>query len=253
MKKILITFAALASLLVLISPLAKAQYNSSNYSSNEVFFGSGGDLDSSSANYKGQTSVGGLGIDNVSSANYQAYSGFLTPNEPFLEMSIDTALVDLGTLDSASTKTGAASFHVRTYVNSGYTVQTISQPPSTTSGALNHTLIAKTTLGAPSVGTEEFGINLKANTVPVTFGANPSPQPNGSFANGQAASGYDTADQFQYNPGDIIACSGVSAPCSSGSGWGLTNYTISYIANITSVTPAGSYSMVHDLVAVATY
>ena len=32
-----------------------------------------------------------------------------------------------------------------------------------------------------------------------------------------------------------------------------TNFTISYIANVAALTPAGDYTMVHDLVVVATY
>jgi hypothetical protein len=129
-----------------------------------------------------------------------------------------------------------------------------------TSGAGSHTLSAKTSQGAPTAGTEEFGINLVGSNNLAgdcagahNFGSNPSPQPDSTFANGQAASGYDTTNQFKYNSGDIIACSGTSAPCSSGSGWGLTNYTISYMADIGLVTPAGKYRMIHDLVAVATY
>jgi hypothetical protein len=114
-----------------------------------------------------------------------------------------------------------------------------------TSGA-SHTLTAKTTLGAPSIGTEEFGINLVANTAPTSFGSNPSPQPDGTFATGQAATGYDTTNNFQYSQGAVIAESNAN-------GWGLTNYTISFIANISVLTPAGAYSAAQDLVAVATY
>lgn len=235
----------IGGLFALSNSVVFAQYTSTNYQTNEIQFGIGGDLDASSTNYKAQTSAGSLAIGDTSSTNYTAYSGFLTPNEPFLEMGIDTSVVNLGTLDTSSAKTGTAAFHVRTYLDSGYTVQTISQPPSMTSGAASHTLAAMS-LGSSVANTEQFGINLKANTSPATFGSDPVPFPDGSFAAGVAASGYNTADQYNYNASDIIAASG-------GSGWGLTNFTISYIANISSITPAGSYSMVHDLVVVATY
>jgi hypothetical protein len=33
----------------------------------------------------------------------------------------------------------------------------------------------------------------------------------------------------------------------------LTNYTIAYIANASIITPAGTYNMTQDLVAIATY
>jgi hypothetical protein len=232
-------------ILTLASPIAWAQYSSTNYQANEVFFGAGGDPEASSANYKASLSLGALAVGRVSSSNYQAYSGFLTPGDPFLEFGIDSTLVDLGTLDSSSAKTGSALFHVRTYVDSGYTVQTLSQPPKVTSGA-SHTLTPMSTLAASSTGTEQFGINLVANTSPVTFGADPSPQPDSTFATGQAATGYGTTNQYKYNVGDIIAQTGTS-------GWGQTNYTISYIANIAPLTPAGKYTMVQDLVVIATY
>jgi hypothetical protein len=223
-----------------------AQYNSSNYKVNEAQFGTGGDLDSASANYKAQTSTGSLGVGNVTSTNYTAYSGFLTPNEPFLEFAIDSSTVNLGYLSTSAANAGTATFHVRTYVASGYTIQTMSQPPTMTSGLSTHTLTPMSVLGSSIAGTEQFGMNLRANTSPTTFGADPVPFPDSSFASGQATSGYNTPNQYKYVVGDTIADSG-------GSGWGLTTFTISYIANIQSLTPSGQYTMVHDLVVVATY
>lgn len=233
-------------LVFLLSGVALAQYSSTNYQANEVFFGSGGDTNQSSANYSASVSAGSLGVGRYSSTNYQAYSGFLTPNEPFLELGIDTAAVNLGPVDPATTQTGSADFHVRAYVDSGYTVQTLSQPPLYTSGINSHTLTAMVAQASSAAGTEQFGINLVHNTSPANFGSDPSPQPNGTFATGIAAPGYDTTNQFKYVVGDTVAESGSS-------GWGLTNYTISYIANASIITPAGIYQMVQDLVAVATY
>ena len=248
MKRLSFSAIAVVVFSLFLSGMALAQYSSSNYKANEVFFGSGGDNNQSSSNYNASVSAGALGVGRYSSANYQAYSGFLTPNEPFLELQIDTATVDLGTLDTSTAKTGTAQFHVRAYIDSGYTVQTLSSPPSYTSGAQTHTLAAMTSLGSSSPGTEQFGINLQQNTSPANFGADPSPQPNGTFATGVAATGYNTANQFKYNVGDTIA----QTPSGS-SGWGLTSYTISYIANSGAFTPAGSYTMIHDLAVVATF
>lgn len=241
-------FGILPFLMMVFSGVALAQYSSNNYQANEVFFGSGGDNNQSSASYNASVSAGALGVGRYNSANYQAYSGFLTPGEPFLELGIDSSAVDMGVVDPTSTDTGVGLFHVRAYVNSGYTVQTLSQPPSYTSGSQTHTLAAMATLAAPAAGIEQFGINLVHNTTPVNFGSNPSPQPDGTYANGIAAPGYDTANEYKYAVGDIIA----KTPSGS-SGWGLTDYTISYIANASIITPAGDYKMVQDLVAVATY
>ncbi|MBX4201387.1 hypothetical protein KW803_00625 [Candidatus Saccharibacteria bacterium] len=248
MKRLSLITGILLLVTAITSGLASAQYNSSNYKANEVFFGTGGDNNQSSANYKASVSAGALGVGQVSSSNYQAYSGFLTPNEPFLEFSIDTSNVNLGALDPSSTGTGTANFHVRAYINTGYTVQTVSQPPSYTSGLSSHTLAPMTSLGTSTIGTEQFGMNLRQNNSPASFGNDPSPQPNGTYATGVAATGYDTPDQYKYNVGDIIA----QTPPGS-SGWGQTNFTISYIANMGSLTPAGDYMMIHDLVVVATY
>ena len=179
----------------LVSGMAMAQYSSSNYKSNEVIFGAGGDNNQASASYNAGVSAGALGVGNYAGTNYKAYSGFLTPNEPFLELQIDTGTVNMGTVDPSTTRTGQANFHVRTYVNTGYSVQTLSQPPTYTSGPSSHTLSAMTTLGSSSTGTEQFGINLVANTSPATFGNDPSPQPDPTYATGVAAPGYNTTNQ----------------------------------------------------------
>jgi hypothetical protein len=242
-------FFALSVLAVLtLGGTALAQYSSSNYKANEVFFGSGGDNNQSSSSYSATVSAGALGVGNYAGTNYKAFSGFLTPSEPFLELQIDTAAVDMGTIDASTTRTGQANFHVRAYIDTGYTVQTMSQPPKYTSGTATHTLTAMSALGSSATGTEQFGINLVHNTSPATFGNNPSPQPDGSFATGVAATGYNTANQYKYHVGDVIA----QTPSGS-NGWGLTDYTISYIANASILTPAGDYRMVQDIVAVATY
>lgn len=241
-------FGLMAFMTLGLGGVALAQYSSNNYQANEVFFGAGGDTNQSSANYQASVSAGALGVGNYASTNYKLYSGFLTPNEPFLELGIDTSTVDMGAVDPATTDTGAANFHVRAYLNSDYVVETLSQPPSYTSGTQSHTLTAMSSAGASAAGTEQFGINLVHNTSPANFGSDPSPQPDGTYATGVAAPGYDTANQFKYQVGNVIA----KTPSGS-SGWGLTNYTISYIANASIITPAGRYVMVQDLVAVATY
>ncbi len=219
-----------------------AQSVSPHYEVNETQFGSGGEFNLSSPNYGAQGSLGGSG-GTLKSTNYTNEPGFLTPNEPFLQMIINTSTVNLGTLSTSTAATGVATFQVRAYVDSGYTVLTMSNPPTTSGGAV---LAGMTSTAASAPGTEQFGINLRANTSPATFGADPSPQPDSTFAAGQAASGYNTPNQFKYVKGNAIAGTGAS-------GWGQTNYTISYIANINSVTKAGQYSMVHDLVVVATF
>ena len=239
--------AALMFLALLIPLRVLAQSSSNSYRVEEAYFGSGGGVDLNSSSFNAQGGLGALGVGGTSSANFDAEAGFLTSNEPYLEFVINTSSVDLGVLSTTSTGTGTASFYVRTYLSGTYSVVTLSQPPTSEGGSV---LDAKTTQGVSQQGTEEFGINLVANTAPATFGANPANVPDDTFADGQAATGYQTANNFKYGVGDTVARSQATAGRQA---VGQTNYTISYIANVSSITAAGTYTMVHDLMTVATY
>lgn len=233
---------------VLVSPMvvsgvvfAAPTYSSSNYGVDEVFMGAGGLNDASSASYRARASLGDTGVGNSSSSSYQAYGGFTTTTDPYLEFVVTAATVDLGTLSTSTTSTGTATFTVKTYLASGYVVRTESDPPKNSTYALAG--IASASAAAP--GTEQFGINLVANTSPATIGANPVQIPDASYSFGAAAAGYDTPNLYKYIKGDTIASSNKSS--------GTTQYTITYIANISGVTPGGQYTMSHDLVATSTY
>jgi hypothetical protein len=243
-------FTVLLLILVLSSPLPTfaAQSHSTNYEVNEVQFGSGGLVNASSPNYKAQQSVGSTGVGQETGTNYKAYSGFLTPSDPFLSIIVNGSNLSLGQITTSTAATGTGTFSVTAYVDSGYVVESVNNPPT----AGPHTINAMTSAAASSPGTEQFGINMVQNQTscatpaPANFGANPVPEPNSSFANGIAATGYNTCGLFKYNPGDVIAES-------SGNGWGETNYTISYLMNVSASTPGGTYTMTENLVAVATY
>jgi hypothetical protein len=143
----------------------------------------------------------------------------------------------------ASYTTG--TFSVKAYLASGYTVVNATPGPQ----YATHTLANMPTPATSAPGTEQFGINLVANTTgcsaPNNFGANPVQAPDSTFGFGQVAGGYDTCGQFKYNNGDAIAYSNSSS--------GETDYTISYLFNISPVTPAGEYHLNHVLVATATF
>lgn len=233
-----------------------AQSSSNNYKIEEYYFGTGGEVESSSPNYKARQSAGSLGVGNTSSDNFDANTGFNTQSEPFLEMAVMDATVNFGAMDSGTTSYGAAqagdcncSFYVKTYLSSEYVVVTASQPPTSEGGEI---LDAKSSLGAPSSNdaVEEFGMNLVANSVPAVFGTDPVNQPDDTFADGEAETGYDQPDNFKYGVGDIIARSQATA---GNPAVGLTEYTISYIAKPGINTPAGFYQMNHELIAIATF
>lgn len=246
-------FVAVA--LIFVPATIFAQSSSTNYKVEEFYFGTGGELDASSASYKAQQSSGAIAVGFGSSANYDAFGGFLTQNAPYLEMSVTGGTVSLGTLDPNTYSSGAAqagacscSFIVRTYLSSSYSVVTVSNPPTSEGGAM---INAKGTLGVPSSdpNVEEFGMNVVDNATP-NIGANPSNQPDNSFADGQAATGYNTADQFKYGVGDTIATSAATA---TNPAIGQTNYTISYIAKPSNNTEAGTFTMNHLLVVIPTF
>ena len=222
--------------------IAVAQSSSSNFLIEEYFIGPGGENDLNSANYNARATLGDAGVGNSASTNYQAYSGFTTTNDPHLELTVDAALIDFGVLDTNSTATGTGEFSVRSYLNSGYAVTTSGVAPTNATGdSLDP--IASATASTP--GVEQFGINLVSNTNPESFGAIAAQVPSASFSFGTAAGGYNTPNLFQYNEGDTIAESLTSS--------GQTDYTISYVLNISPNTPSGLYTMKHFVVATPTF
>jgi hypothetical protein len=235
--------AALCLLMLLAAPVvaSAAQSSSSNYQVNEVFFGSGGELHACSTNYCSKQSAGETAVGNTSSPNYQAQAGFNTNREPYIEFTVSNTTVNLGTLTPTTTRTANATFTVKAYLSHGYSVINASDPPQNDS----YTMQALTTPTASSVGTEQFGINLVANTSPTTFGADPQYIPDNTFSYGQVSADYSSPNLYKYVKGDTVAQS-----VSSSSD---TTFTISYIFNISNVTPGGAYSMNHVLVATATY
>jgi hypothetical protein len=213
-------------------------YSSNSYGVDEVFMGAGGTNDANSASYKARASLGDTGVGNSQSANFQAYGGFTTTDLPFLEFAVSAVNQDLGELIPGTPKSLTASFSVRTYLASGYSVVSNSDPPKNGTYTLKNLLVPT----AYSSGVEQFGINLVNNNIAGlgSFGAIPVQVPDSSISFGYAAPGYDTTNQFKYVKGDVIAKSDKSS--------GTTNYTVSYLYSTADVTPGGEYRFIHDLV-----
>jgi len=230
-----------------INVLAQTSSTSPNYRVDQTFFGSGGELDASSTNFRSKQTLGELGVGNTASTSYQAFAGFNTDAEPFIEFVVSGATIDLGVLDTAQVRTATGNFAVRAWNASGYVVQTQSDPPK--NSASPKTLNTTTTPTASAPGTEQFGINLVLNSnfcgAGCNLGANPLQQPDSTFSFGTAAAGYNTANLFKYVKGDIVASSNKSTS--------ITNYTVSYLYNINNSTPSGLYVFNHVLVATGTY
>jgi hypothetical protein len=179
---------------------------------------------------------------NTASANYQAQAGFNTTDTPMLEFVVAGGSIDFGVLSTGATATGTSTFSVRTYLSSGYVV-TAMGPTLTSEGGATITAMAST--AASSAGSEQFGMNLVANTSPATFGADPIQFPDSTFSFGSVASGYGTTNQYKYVQGDIVAQSVKSS--------GQTTFTASYIANVAALTDSGHYVSVQDFVVTATF
>lgn len=228
---------------------------SSQWQITESIFGTGGELNACSDEYCSQQTAGELAVGKVCSTNqYCAQAGFNTFRQPFLEFEILTPSVNVGVLEADETHVGTAQFSVKTYLAHGYAVTTASDPPA--SGT--NTLDPMATPSVSALGTEQFGINLVANSCPANlppptdpgycsggFGALPAQVPDATFGFGEPAADYATADTFKYQKGNTIALSNSSS--------GVTQFTISYLFNISEVTPAGTYTMQHDLVVTSTF
>lgn len=233
----------LSSVITLLLPVSvlAAQTSSPNYQVNEVFFGSGGELHACSTSFCSKQAAGEATVGKVSSANFNAQGGFNTNREPYIEFTVSSTNLDLGTLAPTVTRTATATFSVKAYRAHGYVVTNASDPPTNST----YFMKAITIPAASAVGTEQFGINLVANTQPTTFGANPTQGPDSTFGFGQVAADYSSPNFYKYLKGDVVAQSYLSSS--------YTNYTVSYLFNISNVTPGGSYVLQHDLVATATF
>ena len=210
---------------------------SSHYHFDEVDLGGGGFGQSSSTNFQAFDTTGDLAIGNSSSSNFQVESGSRTPHDPTLSFVVNSTGANFGSFTASGPTTTTATFTVSDYTSYGYVVQVLGNPP--TNGG--HTISAMGSTDISHPGTEQFGINLVANTSP-SVGANPN---NGSFGFGAAATNYNTANNFRYVNGETIAM----APKSSGS----TVYTLSYLVNVTSLTPGGQYTSDQTIVVTGTY
>ena len=194
--------------------------------------------DSSSTSYQSSSATGYFAIGNSASSNYQIDQGTKTTPYPTLSVSVNSASVPFGNFSSTAPTVSTTTFSVLNYTSYGYVVQIVGDPPKNG----DYTIAAMSETGSSQIGTDQFGINLVANTSPSSFGAGPN---NGQFGFGEIAPNYATTNQFRYVSGETIAL----APKSSGK----TDYTISYLVNVTGTTPGGIYKCSQTLIATGTY
>lgn len=203
---------------------AHADMNSPSYSisADAISIGGGRQV---SGEYVEQNMLGEVGTGGLRSSSYIMDAGFLAMigNESVLTFEITKDTANLGTLVDNMVKADTATFRAATTAKSGYAISVYGNSLSSTS----HTITPLSSPSGPSTGNEQFGFNLRQNNNP-TIGNDPS------GGNGQAATGYSTADAYKFASGDTIAESVNQSV--------YTNYTASFIGNISGVSDAGEYS-----------
>ena len=213
--------------------------SSPNYQLVETALGGNGSISSQSSNYQALQSGALIGIGTSTGTAYQAQTGHETTPDPALSFAILSPNPSFGTFSPTGTVTATSQFEVSDYTSYGYVVQISGTPPT---NAYGHQIKALSTNSAPTVGVEQYGLNLVANTLPTIFGANPN---FGQFGNGNVAPNYATANSYRFVSGDEIAFAGKSS--------GLTEYTISYIVDVSDLTPGGQYTSVQNIICTGTY
>jgi hypothetical protein len=146
------------------------------------------------------------------------------------------SIVNLGIGSTTSTSTGTSIVAASTNGSSGYTITV--NGATLTSGA--NTVTALTSGATSSVGTKQFGLNVA--------GANTTPSVGAAVSGTGVATGsanYNTSNTFRFGTGEIIASS--AGPTNANA------FTVSYIANIDGVTPAGSYTTALTYIATANF
>ena len=161
---------------------------------------------------------------------------FTTGAAQTLTFSLGATSLALGTLSSGAVTSGSHTLTVGTNAANGVAV-TYSGATLTSGG---NTITAMSTAAASSVGTEQFGINAKDNVTP-----NVGLECSGTPTIAAAATGYATVDNFKFVSGETVVSSAGSI--------NDTTCTISYIANITAATEAGSYTTILTYIATGNF
>ena len=161
---------------------------------------------------------------------------FTTGAAQSLTFSLSANSLALGTLSATAVTSGSHTLTVGTNAADGVVVTY--SGTTLTSGA--NTITAMSTAAASSVGTEQFGINTKDNATP-----NVGLECSGTPPIAAAATGYATVDNFKFVSGETVISSSGSI--------NDTTCTISYIANISAATEAGTYTSTLTYIATGTF
>lgn len=138
--------------------------------------------------------------------------------------------IALGTLSSSSITTGTHKIEAGTNASSGYVLQY--NGATLTDSGISQTITAiGGTAAASSTGNEQFGFNA------------------GTYSGGSGAPGsqYDNTSEYAFVAGSATTFASASGPTAT------TTYTLTYGANISTGTEAGSYSTTVTYICTATF
>jgi hypothetical protein len=131
--------------------------------------------------------------------------------------------INFGEFSPTHSSQSTSQFLVATNAPDGYVVQVY----GTTMTSGNNIINAITNTANSQPGTPQFGINLRANTIP-TVGNEPT-----GPGSGQPVGSYDSPNHYQFISNDVIADSLVADD--------YRKYTVSYIVNVANSQPPGDY------------
>ncbi len=143
--------------------------------------------------------------------------------------------VNVGDMGPTYTSSGQTQLLAGTNAEHGYSISV--QGPTLTSG--NNEIPVITPGGISVPGVSQFGINLRANTSPVS-GQNPT-----GPGTGTPTIGYSQANHYRYASGDTIA--------SSSNADDYRRYTVSYVINVSANQPPGVYASTFTYVCLANF
>ena len=218
-------------------PVVATTAKSPNFEASEAQFGAGAALETCSGKYCAHATIGSAGGES-SSENFTASFSPLSEDdsEPMLEVFVEPGSSNLGKLDTNRTATRTMRLHVRSFLAGGYTVQITGSPPKFD----DYSLATPIAPVASLAGTEQFAINVVANTTP-DVGEDPNLMPE-KLVDDVVSTKYASSNQFAYVSGDVIARTFSESS--------QIRYTVSMIVNVSGSTPAGHYS--GDFAAVVT-
>ncbi len=143
--------------------------------------------------------------------------------------------VSLGTFSETATATGTSQMQIATNGEFGYIISVL----GTTMTSGNNVIPGMSARGNLSIGSSEFGINLRGNSSP-SVGLNPS-----GPGTANPTADYNVSNQFKFLPGDTLASASTTND--------IRTYTVSYVVNIDDDQKPGFYSTTLSYVALASF